>query len=104
MHIDSLSLLSCWCDYQSKLPLLTVRQTDKSRDKLLWQGMVTFFGNSADLEDGGLISQITILPKLELRHCVTKREERGEWLVVTNFLVQESFVLEVVQVGLFMVL
>ena len=36
-------------------------------DNLLGQGIETVFGNPADGEDGGLVSQRAILPELEFR-------------------------------------
>ena len=45
--------------------LLTAQQANKSRDELLGQGIVTLFGKPADKEDGGLVSQRTILPGFE---------------------------------------
>ena len=59
--------------------------------------MVTLFRKPADREDDALVSQRTILPKLEFR-LLLKGE--GMWLVIANFLVQESFVLAAVHVGL----
>ena len=52
---------------ESKFELLAPRQADKSRDKLLGQGIVTLFGKPADQENGGLMSQRTILSELEFR-------------------------------------
>ena len=60
-----MSFSRCYFVTESKL---ITRQANKSRDKLLGQGMMTLFGKSADQEDGGLVSQRTILPKLEFRH------------------------------------
>ena len=37
----------------------------KSRDEVFGQEIVTLFGKSADREDGGLVSQRTILPESE---------------------------------------
>jgi len=59
--------------------------------------MAILFRKSADQEDGALVSQRTILPELEFRF-VSKRE--GIWLVISNFLVQESCVVTAFHVGL----
>ena len=50
-----------------KCILLTTQQANKSRDELWRQGRVTLLGKPADREDGGLVSQRTILPELEFR-------------------------------------
>ena len=47
--------------------LLATQEAHKLRDELLRQGIVTLFRKLADQEDGGLVSQRTILPKLEFR-------------------------------------
>ena len=52
---------------ESKLLLLATRQANKLRDELLGQGIATLFRKPADWEDGGLVSQRTILPNLEFR-------------------------------------
>ena len=52
---------------ESKLILLAPCLANKSRDKLLGQGIATLFRKPADQEDGGLASQRTILPELEFR-------------------------------------
>ena len=52
---------------KSKLVLLAARQASKSRDELLGQGIAILFEIPADREDGGLVSQRTILPELEFR-------------------------------------
>ena len=52
---------------ESKLILLAIPQANKSRDELFGQGIVTLFGKPADQEDGGLVSQRTILPELACR-------------------------------------
>ena len=52
---------------ESKFELLAPRQADKSRDKLLGQGIVTLFGKPANQEDGGLMSQRSISPEFEFR-------------------------------------
>ena len=52
---------------ESKVLLLTTRQASKSRDEVLGQGIVTLLGKTADGEGRGLVSQRTILPKLEFR-------------------------------------
>ena len=49
---------------ESKFELLAPRQADKSRDKLLGQGIVTLFGKPADQENGGSESQKTIISEL----------------------------------------
>ena len=81
---------------QSKLVLLATWQVNNWRDELSGQGTETLFGKPADWEDGGLVSQRTIF--FELR--VQASEKGGGWLVVADFLVQESFVLAAVQVPL----
>ena len=53
--------------YQAKLILLIARQASKLRDELLGQGIATLFRKPADREDGGLVSQRTIFPRLRLR-------------------------------------
>ena len=58
--------------------------------------MVILFRKSVDQEDGALVSQRIILPELEFR-LVSKRE--GIWLIISNFLIQESFVLIALHVG-----
>ena len=50
-----------------KLVLLPTQQASKTADELLGQGIETLFRKSADQEDGGLMSQRTILPELECR-------------------------------------
>ena len=50
---------------ESKLVLLTAWLVNKLRDELLGQGIVTLLVKSSDSEDGGLVSQRTIFPKLE---------------------------------------
>ena len=57
--------------------------------------MVILFRKSVDQEDGALVSQRIILPELEFR-LVSKRE--GIWLIISNFLIQESFVLIAVHI------
>ena len=52
---------------ESKRVLLTAQQGNKSRDALLGQGIATLIEKPADREDGGLMSQRTILPELEFR-------------------------------------
>ena len=52
-------------DTEPKLALHAIWQADKSREELLEQERVTFFGKPADDEDGRLVSQRTIYPKLE---------------------------------------
>ena len=52
---------------KSKLILLAAQQANKSRAKLLGQGILTLFRKPADLAHGGLVSQRTILPELEFR-------------------------------------
>ena len=59
--------------------------------------MVILFRKSVDQEDGALVSQRIILPELEFR-LVSKRE--GIWLIISNFLIQESFVPIALHVGL----
>ena len=52
---------------KSKLIRLATKQANKLRDNLLGQGIVTLFGKPGEREDGELVSQKTILPKLEFR-------------------------------------
>ena len=52
---------------ESKFILLAAKQVNKSRDELLRQGIVALFGKPADQEEGGLLSQRTVLPGLEFR-------------------------------------
>ena len=52
---------------RSRFVLLTARQANKSRGELLGQGIATLFGKPANQEDGGLMSQRTILPELEFK-------------------------------------
>lgn len=47
--------------------LLTVQQTNKSRDMVLGQGVETLSEKPANGEDGGLLSQRIIFPELEFR-------------------------------------
>ena len=64
---------------------------------MLGQGIAAL-EKSADHEDGGLVSQRIIFPKLEiglLLHC----KGRGVWLVVVNFLVLDFFILTTIQLG-----
>ena len=58
---------------ESELVLLIARQANKSRDKVLEQGIATLFGKPTDLDDGGLVSQRTILPELEFRLFLYKK-------------------------------
>ena len=51
---------------KSKPILFAVWQASKSRDELMRAGNHDFIGRLADCADGGLVSQRTILPKLEL--------------------------------------
>ena len=83
---------------KSKLILLTARQTSKSRDKLLGQGITTLFKKPADREDGGLVFQRTIAQVRIQASFILKGKE--VWLVVADFLVPESFVLAAVHIGL----
>lgn len=52
---------------ESKLILLAAWQTSKLRDELRVQRMVILFSKPADRENGGLVSQRTILRTLEFR-------------------------------------
>ena len=47
--------------------LLTAQQASESRVKALEQGIVISFRKPVDGEDGGLMSQRTILPELEFK-------------------------------------
>ena len=44
---------------------MAAQQAKKLRDELVGQGIVILFGKPADREDGGLMSQRTILLELE---------------------------------------
>ena len=67
------------CNYvtESKLVLLAAQQASKSRDKVLGQGIVTLFGKQAAWEDGGLMSQRTVLPELDIRLLLYKKGRGG---------------------------
>ena len=66
-----------WCpgqkggrsDYvtESTFTLFATQHSNKLRDELLGQEIVTLFGKPADQEDDGLVSQRIILSKLEFR-------------------------------------
>ena len=45
--------------------MIATQQADKLRDEKFGQGIVTLFEKTADIENGGLAPQITILPELE---------------------------------------
>lgn len=45
--------------------MITTQQADKLRDEKFGQGIVTLFEKPADIGNGGLAPQITILPELE---------------------------------------
>ena len=64
---------------ESKFELLAPRQADKSRDKLLGQGIVTLFGKPADQENGGSGSQKTIISELWCKLFILKGEEVRFW-------------------------
>lgn len=49
---------------------LNIQKANKLSDVLLGQGIVTFLGKQADLEDGGLVSHRAIFPELEFRFLV----------------------------------
>ena len=51
--------------------LLTAQQASESRVKALEQGIVISFRKPVDGEDGGLMSQRTILPELEFTNFYT---------------------------------
>ena len=51
---------------KSKLILLPSQQANKSRDKVLGQGIATLFGKPADWEDGRLVSQRTIFTRVRI--------------------------------------
>ena len=71
-HLSQL-ILSIINVTKSKLVLLTTQQANKLRDELLGQGIVILFWKPEDWEDGGLLSQRTILPELKFRLFYTKR-------------------------------
>ena len=52
---------------KSKLVLLTTRQANKWKDRLLGPRIVILFRKPAGQEDGGLLSQRTIFSELEFR-------------------------------------
>ena len=54
--------------------LLTAQQASESRVKVLEQGIVILFRKPVDGEDGGLMSQRTILAELEFSYFYTKGE------------------------------
>ena len=45
--------------------MIATQQADKLRDEKFGQGIVTLFEKPADIGNGGLAPQITILPELE---------------------------------------
>ena len=49
---------------ESKLVLLTAPQANQLKDEVLGQKIVTLFGKPTDGEDGGLMSQGTIMTGL----------------------------------------
>ena len=61
-------------DTEFSLLLLAAWWANKWRDKLLRQRIVTLFGKPANQEDSELVSQGTILPKLDLGFFYPKRE------------------------------
>ena len=86
---------------KSKLILLAPCQASKSRNKLLGQGRVTLFGKPAGPEKGGLVSQRAILTQVRIQASfILKRE--GVGLLIANFLVPESLVLEAFCVEMFL--
>lgn len=50
---------------ESKRELLAAQQANKLTDELLGQGIAAWFRKPADQEEGGLVSQKTILPELD---------------------------------------
>lgn len=72
-----------------KLVLLpTIRQANKSRDRLFGKGTSTLFRQPADREEGELVFQGTMLLKLEFRLLFKKKKKKEEEVlfVVANFL------------------
>ena len=62
-----LILTNAYTITESKLIQLTAWQASKARDEVFQPGIATLFGKPADQEDGALVSQNSILPKLEFR-------------------------------------
>lgn len=70
-------------DTESKLILLAAQLDNQLRDEVFEQGIATLFRKSADQEVGRLVSQRTVLLKLEFSfYC---NERGGVWLVVADF-------------------
>ena len=80
---------------EPKLGLLTTQEASQSRGKFLRQGRATLFRKAANRDDGGLVSQRAIFPKLAFRLFL--REEGV--LVAADFFMLESFVLAAVHTG-----
>ena len=69
-------------DTEPKFPLLTARQANKFRDKLLGQGVMTLIGKLADQEDGRLVSQKN--PSFFSLNSGLFHTEKGEGSMVTH--------------------
>ena len=52
---------------EPKLGMLTTQEASQSRGKFLRQGRATLFRKAANRDDGGLVSQRAIFPKLAFR-------------------------------------
>lgn len=68
---------------ESKPVLLATPQAHTQRDGLLGQGTVTLFGKPAHREDGGLVSQRSLLPELEFRPFLYSTGRVSAWLLHT---------------------
>ena len=65
--------------------LLTAQHANKSEDKLFGQGLVTLLGKPADQDNGKLVSQKTILSKLEFRVLLYWKGKGYGWLLQTSW-------------------
>ena len=83
-----------------KLLLLAAWQANKSKDELLGQGVVTLFGNLTDREGSRLVSQRTILSKLEFRPLLRYRGRGCGWLLQASWCQTLSQFLKAVHVDL----
>ena len=81
-----------------KIILLSVWYARKLRDKSLGQENQTLFKKSEDPEDGGLVSQRTILTWVRIQASFILKGE-WVWLMVTRFLMSESFIFAAFPVG-----
>ena len=81
----------------TNLVLLATQQANKSRDKLLEQGIMTLCGSQ---QTEKMVDQCPKEPSYLRQNSGFFLKGEGVWLVVANFLVPESFVLAAVLVGL----